>query len=65
MGCADPVEAHEQCGGYAWTGSTCCEEGYECVVMGKGTCYSEVGDDETERELARSPLVVYMYYCIV
>ncbi|CAM9604115.1 unnamed protein product, partial [Ectocarpus sp. 12 AP-2014] len=38
----DPVEAWEQCGGDGWTGSTCCEEGLECVVMGKSTCYSQV-----------------------
>ncbi|CAN0346856.1 unnamed protein product [Ectocarpus sp. 12 AP-2014] len=37
----DPVEAWEQCGGDGWTGSTCCEEGLECVVMGKSTCYSQ------------------------
>ncbi|CAM9324794.1 unnamed protein product [Ectocarpus fasciculatus] len=37
----EPVEAWEQCGGDGWTGSTCCEEGLECVIMGKSTCYSQ------------------------
>lgn len=38
----DSVVAYEQCGGTAWTGSTCCEDGLECVAMGKDACYSEV-----------------------
>eukprot|EP00752_Nemacystus_decipiens_P005019 g4559.t1 len=40
--CAEaPVAAYEQCGGSSWTGSTCCDGGYECVVMGDGDCYSQ------------------------
>eukprot|EP00903_Cladosiphon_okamuranus_P020895 g19188.t1 len=39
--CSSPVEVYEQCGGLDWTGSTCCEEGYECVEMGSGECYSQ------------------------
>eukprot|EP00752_Nemacystus_decipiens_P010944 g9726.t1 len=35
------VAAYEQCGGSSWTGSTCCGDGYECVVMGDGDCYSQ------------------------
>ena len=38
--CEDPVEAHEQCGGTGYEGSTCCVSGYECREM--ADCYSEV-----------------------
>ncbi|CAN0431581.1 unnamed protein product, partial [Hapterophycus canaliculatus] len=27
----DPVPPYWQCGGDEWQGSTCCEEGFECV----------------------------------
>ena len=36
------MAVYEQCGSDKWTGSTCCEDGLECVVMGKSTCYSQV-----------------------
>ena len=39
----DPVAVYEQCGGDTWTGSTCCEDGLDCIVMGTTTCYSQVG----------------------
>ena len=42
----DPVPVYEQCGGDDWEGSTCCEEGLECVVLGNGTCYSEVRNEK-------------------
>ena len=37
-----PVPVWEQCGGYLWEGSTCCEEGLQCTAMGGGTCYWQV-----------------------
>eukprot|EP00903_Cladosiphon_okamuranus_P020543 g18856.t1 len=48
--CSNPIGAYEQCGGASWTGSTCCAEGYECVEMGAGGCYSQcrpISVDET------------------
>ena len=45
----DTVAVYDQCGGDTWEGSTCCEDGLECVVMGKSTCYSQVRTREKQQ----------------
>ncbi|CAM9455943.1 unnamed protein product, partial [Laminaria digitata] len=35
------VVLYLQCGGDTYKGSSCCIDGYECTVMGAGTCYSQ------------------------
>ena len=57
MRCADPVEAHEQCGGYAWAGSTCCEDGLACVFMAE--FYSEVGRTSISRHSRDTSLLQF------
>lgn len=36
------VPKYDQCGGDSWEGPTCCEEGFECVRRGGGTCFYQV-----------------------
>eukprot|EP00752_Nemacystus_decipiens_P006569 g5915.t1 len=42
------VQPYEQCGGNdGYDGSTCCTEGYECVVL--ADCYSQIASRDTSR----------------